>query len=226
MATALGPDLLRFLGELRAHNERDWFQANKERYEKSARDPFLRFLTELAPKIKKLSPHFVVDASPTGGSMMRIYRDTRFSKDKSPYKTMVAAHFQHHKGKDGAMPAFLLRLTPGDSMVGAGIWQPEPAALKKIRDHIVAHTKIWQRVTSGRQLGTGCVMGEALKRPPAGYDANHPNIEDLKRKDFGLGVPITDAAVTRADFLDTVVEGLRTAAPFLEFLTKAMGLPF
>src|SRR5215468_1462069 len=139
---------MRFLRELAAHNNREWFQKNKERYERSVRDPFLRFVADLQPRLAKISPHFVADPRPVGGSMMRIYRDTRFAKDKAPYKTEVAAHFWHAKGKEGAMPAFHLRLEPGHSTVGAGIWRPEPFALKKIRQAIAKDAKSWQRVIS------------------------------------------------------------------------------
>src|SRR5229473_2352080 len=123
-----------FLKELRAHNNRDWFQANKERYEEQVREPFLRLIADLAPGLKKTNSSFVADPSSNGGSMMRIYRDIRFSKDKSPYKTFVAAHFWHARGKEGGMSAYYLRLEPGGSVIGAGIWRPEPAALKGIRD--------------------------------------------------------------------------------------------
>jgi uncharacterized protein (TIGR02453 family) len=224
---SFSPDLFRFLNELRAHNERDWFSANKERYEQSVRDPFLQLIADLGPRLKKISPHFVADPRPVGGSMMRIYRDTRFSKDKTPYKTAVAAHFWHQKGKEGATPAFHLRLEPGRSTVGGGIWQPEPGPLKKIRQAIADDARRWQKITSERQLGTGCgMMGESLKRPPPGFDANHPCIEDIKRKDFGISVPLADGRVAQAGFLDDVVDGLKAAAPFLEFLTRAVGLPF
>jgi uncharacterized protein (TIGR02453 family) len=220
-------DLFRFLTELRDHNERDWFNANKARYEQSARDPFLRLIADLAPKLKKISAHFVADASPVGGSMMRIYRDTRFAKDKTPYKTGLAATFWHAKAKEGAMPAFHLRLEPDHSSVGAGIWRPEPGPLKKIRSAIASDTKRWQRITSDQQLGSGCgMMGESLKRPPPGFDANHPCIEDIKRKDFGLSAPLDVKRLTQAAFLDDVVDGMRAATPFLEFVTKSIGLAF
>ncbi len=220
-------DLFRFLAELAAHNNRDWFLAHKERYEESVRDPFLRFVTDLAPRLKKISPQFVADPRPVGGSMMRIYRDTRFSKDKSPYKTAVMAHFGHAHGGDGATPAFFLRLRPKESSVGAGIWQPEPAALKQIRDAIVDDEKQWQKIRSGRQLGRGCAMaGESLKRPPAGFAADHPYIEDLKRKDFAVTTPLDDKRVASAAFMDDVTDAFAQAAPFLKFLTGAIGLKF
>src|SRR5262249_37434749 len=154
MATAeyFTPELFRFLSQLRAHNNRDWFEANRQRYEQSVREPFLRFIADIAPRLKKISPHVVADPRPIGGSMMRIHRDIRFAKDKSPYKTAIAAHFWHDKAKEGAMPSFFLRLAPGESMAGTGIWHPEPAALKRIRMAIADDPKGWQRATSGRDF--------------------------------------------------------------------------
>ena len=124
-----GPGLFRFLRDLKTHNERRWFEANKQRYKADVQAPFLRLITDLAPALKEIGG--VADPSPNGGSMMRIYRDIRFSKDKSPYKTYAAAHFRHAKSKAGAAPVYYLHLEPGDSVIGGGIWQPEPKALKK-----------------------------------------------------------------------------------------------
>lgn len=218
-------DLFNFLKELSVHNNRDWFQANKERYEKQVRDPFLRLIADLGPGLKKINPHFVADPKPNGGSMMRIYRDIRFSKDKSPYKTSVAAHFWHEKGKDGAMPAYYLHLEPSSSLIGGGIWRPGPAALKKIRDRIVSHSKDWQRSTADFRSGSRWSMGgESLKRPPSGYDSNHPLIEDLERKDFVVGSRLSDRDVLRRDFLDLVLDNFRSMAPLIRFLSSAVGL--
>ena len=221
------PDLMRFLSELAAHNDRDWFAANKERYERSVRDPFLRFVADLQPRLAKISKHFVADPRPVGGSMMRIYRDTRFAKDKSPYKTAVAARFWHKKGKEGATPAFFLRLQPGDSIVGAGIWHPEPTALARIRTAIVDDDKTWARIKAGRDFRATCGMaGESLKRPPRGFDASHPFIEDLKRKDFATRSPLDAKRVASASFMNDVLDAFATSAPFLAFVTEAIGLPF
>jgi uncharacterized protein (TIGR02453 family) len=221
------PDFLGFLRELARHNNRDWFNANKERYEGSVRDPFLRFVADLQPLLKKISPHFVADPSPVGGSMMRIYRDTRFSKDKTPYKTAVTAHFWHSKGKEGATPAFYLRLQPSDASVGAGIWHPEPGALRKIRKAIVDDSNTWERVKDERTFRSSCRMaGESLKRPPPGFDAKHPFIEDIKRKDFATSAPLDDGRVASATFMDDVLEAFRMSSPFLAFVTKAVGLSF
>ena len=111
-------------------------------------------------------------------------------------------------------------------MIGGGIWQPEPKALKKIRDKIVGDPKAWGQATTGGALGSTCRMaGESLKRAPAGYDPAHPFIEDIKRKDFAISTPLTDQEVTDGDFLNLVLQRLRATAPFVQFLSNAVGLP-
>ena len=122
---------LEFFSELHAHNNREWFLANKGRYEQEVQQPFLRLIADLAPTLKKIAPGFLADPRPNGGSMMRIYRDIRFSKDKSPYKTYAAAHFWTKRGKHETGPAFYLRLEPRGSVLGGGIWQPDPKALRR-----------------------------------------------------------------------------------------------
>lgn len=195
------PDLFDFLDELRVHNERDWFQRNKDRYEKVVRDPFLHFIADLAKPLRQISPYFIADPRPVGGSMMRIYRDIRFSRDKSPYKTAIAAHFSHSKGEDGSSPAYYVHLEPDHCSIGAGVWRPEPKALNHIRDAIVAKPKRWEQITNGAEFRSSCGMaGESLKRPPNGYDPNHPLIESLKRKDFATSSPLKDRDVLRREF--------------------------
>jgi uncharacterized protein (TIGR02453 family) len=218
-------EFFKFQKELMAHNEREWFLRNKERYETSVRDPFLRFIADLASPLRQIDSHYVADPRPTGGSMMRIYRDTRFARDKRPYKTAVAAHFWHAMGKGETAPAYYLHLEPGSSAIGAGMWRPEPPALRMIRDAIVADPKRWRRATSGGEFRSSCGMsGESLKRPPAGYDPDHPFIDDLKRKDFTVSSPLADAQVCGDEVLELVLKGFRTAAPFVEFLANAVGL--
>src|SRR5262249_19876168 len=137
-------DLFGFLKDLRSHNERDWFNANKERFEKSVKEPLEQLVGALGPKLPK--PYR------DGGKLSRIYRDTRFSKDKSPYKTEMFLHFTHAKGREGATPAFYVHVEPGHIMVGGGVWQPEPQALKAIRDRIVSKPDGWKRAKTGGAL--------------------------------------------------------------------------
>ena len=219
------PELFKFLTELHANNQREWFERNKPRYESAVREPFLRLIAALGPPLKKINPRIVVDPRPVGGSMMRIYRDIRFSRDKSPYKVSVAAHFRDARARDEGAPAYYLHFEPGSSMIGSGMWRPSATALKGIRDAIVAEPKRWQRITNGAVFGSSCGMaGESLKRPPAGYDPNHPLIDDLKRKDFAMSTPLADRQVCAPDLLETIVDGFRAAAPFVEFLASAVGI--
>jgi uncharacterized protein (TIGR02453 family) len=226
MASYFTPETFRFLKQLADHNNREWFEKNKPRYEESAREPMLRFITDLAPRLRKIDKHYEADPRPVGGSMMRIYRDVRFSKDKSPYKTALAAHFGYEGGSDEACPAFYLHVAPGDTMTGAGVWRPPAPALGKIRDAIVARSDQWRKIVAGKDFGSTCgMMGEKLARPPKGYDPNHPLIEDLKRKDFALRVELSEKQVCAPDFLDAFVDTCRKLSPFVQFLAGALELP-
>lgn len=139
------PRLFKFLKDLEKHNDRSWFQANKERYEADVKAPMLSFIGDFAGPLRKVSPHLVADPRPNGGSMFRIYRDTRFARDKRPYKTAASAQFRHDAGKDVHAPGVYLHLEPGSVFVGVGIYRPEPAIANRVRDAIVADPKGWRR---------------------------------------------------------------------------------
>jgi uncharacterized protein (TIGR02453 family) len=221
------PELFGFLTELKANNNREWFQANKQRYESQVREPLLRFITDFGLRLAEISPHYVADARKSGGSLFRIYRDVRFSKDKSPYKTAAGVQFRHESGKDVHAPGFYLHLEPGEVFVGVGIWHPDNKTLGKIRDAIVENSDRWQRAkTDAAFAKTFTLGGDSLKRAPKGYDPEHPLIDDLKRKDFIASTPFSQADACRVDFIDRFAETCRTSAPFMEFLTTAIGLPW
>jgi uncharacterized protein (TIGR02453 family) len=223
-AGLLGAGLFRFLKDLKAHNEREWFQENKARYEAEARDAMLRFIGEFSGPLSTISKHFVADPRPSGGSMFRIYRDTRFSKDKTPYKTHLAAHFPHRAAQAGGVhgPGFYLHLEPGGSFAGGGLWHPEPEALFKVRQAIATKTKAWKKL---RESGLE-IEGDALQRVPQGFAADHPCAEDLKFKDFYTVTSFTNAQVLAPDFLEQVTQACRQASPLVAFLCKAMELPW
>jgi len=184
------PDLFTFLRQLKRHNDREWFAKNKERYQQVVVEPAMEFISGFAPHLAKLSIHFVADARPTRGSLFRIYRDTRFSSDKIPYKTHIGIHFSHESGKDAHAPVFYLHLEPDGCFAAAGVWHPDNRALTKIRTAIVAQPEQWKKATRKLEL-----EGESLTRPPKGFDPNHPFIEDLKRKDFVASVALTEEQV-------------------------------
>lgn len=218
-------DLFQFLSDLKENNDREWFQQNKPSYEAHARDPFLRLIADLRPGMELINPRIVVDPSPTRGSMFRIYRDIRFAADKSPYKTHMSAFFQHARSKAAADPGYYLHLQPAHCMMAAGLWHPDPRAAQKVRSAIVANPKKWREITAGRKLGSPCTMvGESLKRPPAGIDPNHPLIEDLKRKDFAISAPLSESDVCGPKLLKVILAYYKATAPFIQFLSEAVGL--
>ena len=226
-AQLITPALFDFLRELGANNERPWFEANKARYRAEVRDPMLNFIQAFAEPLAEISPHFRADPRANGGSLFRIYRDTRFSKDKTPYKTNVGAHFRHAAGRDAHAPGFYLHLEPGMCFAGCGVWHPDSPTLGRIRDAIVEKPDEWKRITTGGEFcRTFRLAGEALKRPPRGYDPEHPLIEDLKRKDFVAIADVEEAEAVRPDFLDRFAAIARAGADFTDFLCKAVGVPF
>ncbi len=227
MARSFTPALFSFLRDLEANNERPWFQANKDRYERSVKEPALGFVQDFAPHLAKISPHFVADPRPVGGSMFRIYRDTRFSKDKTPYKTYTGIQFRHEAGKDVHAPGFYLHLEPGAVFAGVGLWHPDATTARMIREAIVADPDRWRKVTrSKRFTDVYTLEGDTLKRPPRGFDPEHPYLEDLKRKDFIATARLTQKAVTSDGFVDEYAKLLKRGAPFMAFLCDAVGVPF
>jgi uncharacterized protein (TIGR02453 family) len=212
-----------FLRELGRHNERAWFEANKQRYLDDVRDPLLRFVAAAGPRLAKISRHVVADPRPVGGSLFRIHRDVRFSKDKRPYKTHPALAFRHAEGRETPAPGFYLHLGPGDVFAGAGLWRAPPEAVKQVRDAIAADPARWQKVASACPLGE---EEDTLKRVPRGYDATHPCVEDLKRKSFTTGRRFTERGASASDFLERFTGACRDAAPLMQFLSRALGVPW
>jgi uncharacterized protein (TIGR02453 family) len=218
---------LTFLEDLEKNNDRDWFAANKARYEECAREPMLAFIRAMAPRLKRISPHIAVSDRKAGGSMGRIHRDVRFSKDKSPYKTHAGLHFRHEAAADVHAPGFYLHLEPGQSFVGVGIWHPEPPTLKRLREAVARDAAGWRRATAAAGFKKRYrLSGDALKTPPRGFDPEHPLIEDIKRKDFIAVADLRDAQVLARDFPRRFAETCAAGAPFVGWLCKAVGVPF
>lgn len=225
--TYITPELFTFFRELQENNNREWFQTNKERYEKQVREPLLEFITDFGLRLAEISPHYVADARKSGGSLFRINRDIRFSKDKSPYKTQAGVQFRHESGKDAHAPGFYLHLEPGGVFGGVGLWHPDTQTLNKIRDKIVAAPEKWERIKADEAFTSLFTLeGDSLKRAPKGYDPDHPLIEDLRRKDFIAVTPFSEDETCQPAFIERFAETCHTAAPFVGFLTTAIGLPF
>ena len=218
------PATLQFLKELAANNDRDWFQANKPRYERDVKEPALRFIADFAEPLHRVSPHFRADPRAAGGSLFRIYRDVRFSKDKSPYKTHTGIHFRHEAGKDAHAPGFYLHIEPGGSFAACGIWRPPTPALTAIRQSIMDDPEAWTEARDAAPFRAAFELsGDSLKKAPRGTDPNHPLIEDLKRKDFIGVAPLGEEVLVAEDFIDRFAALCQRAAPFQRWLCEALG---
>lgn len=217
-------DLFKFLKDLRQNNRRDWFLNNKERYEDEVKHPSLQFISDFGPHLRKISPNFTADPRPVGGSLFRIHRDVRFSKDKSPYKTFAGVQFRHEAGKDAHAPGYYLHLDPGNIFVGAGCWRPAREALESIRDAIVEDPDRWTEARDALVSAGFAFEGDSLKRPPRGYPPEHRQIGDLKRKDFIAVRHLSDEAVLAPDFVAAFAGMCSEAAPLMRFLTSAIGV--
>ena len=141
-----------FLDELAANNDRTWFEANKPRYESLVRQPALELIEAMGPVLEKFAPEFRAEPRKVGGSLMRVFRDTRFSRDKSPYKTNIGIQFRHALGKDVHAPGFYLHVAGDECFFGAGCWHPEADALGRIRDLIAAKPERWFAVRDDRKF--------------------------------------------------------------------------
>jgi uncharacterized protein (TIGR02453 family) len=212
-------DTPQFLKELGKNNNKPWFDANKKRFQDNVQAPALEFVRAMAPRLKKISPHLVADDRKSGGSMMRIYRDVRFSKDKSPYNTHVALRFMTEAGGCG----YYMSIQADGVMLGSGAWQPDKDPLLAIRKAIAADCKAFTAAFSVKGWSPG---GETLARPPQGFDKEHPCMEHLKRKDFVLFRNLPVSVLNKADLADQIASEFADTKALNKCLAKALGEKF
>jgi uncharacterized protein (TIGR02453 family) len=217
----------RFLRDLKANNNRDWFNENKPRYEEVLRQPFLQLIADLQAPLAKISPHFVADPRTQGGSMFRIHRDTRFANDKTPYKTWSGARLFHERSRQVDAPSFYLHIQQGDCFVGGGKWHPEPESIKRIREFIVNNPAAWKKATRSKSFTSHFMLGgDSMVRPPRGFDANHELIEDIKRKDFVASERFADSIASSAELKPLLVDRFKRIAPMVDYLCASLDLEF
>ncbi|MGD8322899.1 MAG: TIGR02453 family protein [Gammaproteobacteria bacterium] len=208
------------------HNNKAWFEKHRESYEIDVREPALAYIEAMRPILRRISKHFTAIAKRSGGSLMRVHRDMRFASHNEPYKTNIGIQFRHERGRDVHAPGFYLHVEPGQCFLGAGIWRPEPAALRAIRMEIADRPAAWRRVLNARFAEQFELQGQQLTRPPKGFAANAPCMEDLRRKDYIALSPASDAFIRRADLPATSGERFAAAAPLMRFLCGALDLDF
>ena len=223
-AERITPALFSFLEDLRDNNERAWFQSNRARYERHVREPLLAFTAALQEPLAEISPSVLAIPKKQGGSLFRIHRDIRFSKDKSPYKRWAALQFRHEAAKDVHAPGFYLHFEPGNVLAAAGIWRPARPELDAVRQAIHEDPDAWTSMRSAVEAAGWSFGGESLKRIPRGFEPEHALADELKLKDYVISVPLTEEQVCRPGFLDEYVELCRAAAPLPAYLCGVLGL--
>lgn len=219
----------KFLRDLEANNNKEWWDSNKGRYVDLVREPALEFISDFSSYLKTLAPHFTADARTVGGSLMRPFRDVRFSKDKTPYKTNIGIQFRHEAGKDIHAPGYYLHLEPGENFAGVGLWSPETKVAHAIRRKINDEPDAWKKAAHSKVFTGSWSLShpeDALKRVPKDYDADHPFADDIRLKSFVAGQKLSQKTVTSENFSRVFADELKKASEFNRFLCDAVGLPY
>lgn len=211
---AIAHTTLEFLRDLTSHNERDWFQANKARYEAAKRD----VETLVADIERGLSKTDEIEEA----KLFRIYRDVRFSKNKAPYKTHFGAYFKRAtKLRRGG---YYLHIEPGNSFAGGGFWNPNPQDLKRIRDEFAIDAAPMRKILADplfkRLFGT--LQGEELKTAPKGFSIDHPAIDLIRKKQFIVMRPFTDEQVLEESFADEVLLTFEAMQPWFDYMSEVL----
>ncbi|MFQ5518995.1 MAG: DUF2461 domain-containing protein [Mariprofundus sp.] len=215
-----------FLAQLADNNNRDWFADHKQDYEDQVRTPALAFIDAVGARLPEIAPHFVADSRKMGGSLMRVYRDTRFGKDKTPYKTNIGIQFRHEVGRDVHAPGYYVHISGGRCFVGIGIWRPPSDVLLKIRTAIIEKPDAWVAARDDPRFSRWFALsGDSLKTAPRGFDKTHPQLEDLRRKDFIAISDIAPALVEQQEFADIACDYFTAGLPLMQFLCRALRLP-
>ncbi|HEU4321455.1 MAG TPA: TIGR02453 family protein [Acidimicrobiia bacterium] len=230
MTVYFKPAVFQFLRDLEANNEKTWWERNKPRYAELIQQPALDFIENFGERLCDISPHFVASTNLNGGSLMRPYRDVRFSQDKTPYKTNVGIQFRHERGKDVHAPGFYVHIEPSQNFAGAGLWHPETKVARQIRQAINDNPTDWGNVAHTRSFTETWSLGDhdddRLQRIPKDLDPDHPYPDDLRLRSFTAGTRLTQKSVTSAVFADDLLTTFKKAAPYTRFLCEAIGVPF
>lgn len=216
-----------FLSALADNNTREWFAEHKQDYEDLVRTPALDFISDMGNELPAISPHFRALPKKVGGSLMRVQRDTRFGRDKTPYKTNIGIQFRHEVGKDIHAPGYYVHIAPDECFVGVGLWRPNTDALFKIREGITKNGEAWEKARDDKSFNQYFELaGDALTNAPRGFARDHPLVEDLKRRDFIGLAGLNKANVTAGDFRNLVTARFKQAEPMMRFLCGALELRF
>ena len=222
---------LAFLRGLKRHNDRAWFEANRPAYEAEAKQPMRELIEEMDVRLTRFAPEIIGDPK---RSMFRIYRDIRFSPDKSPYKTHASCWFYHRDGSravgresGGGGAGFYFQIAPGDSFVGGGMWMPPRDALLRLRESIAEDPKRFGKIATDRRLlrRFGGLSEEAvLRRVPRGFAPDHPAARWLKFQSFVMGRALTDAQAVSARLPALLEDDFRLMLPLVRWINGVLEL--
>lgn len=220
MAATISKKTMKFLKDLKDNNNREWFADNKPRYEE-AKEEFEAFIAELIKNIARFDP-LIAEVNPKK-AIFRIYRDVRFSKDKSPYKINFGAHFSGSPSKIHDRAGYYLQIQPGNNFLGGGAYLPPTEWLNKIRQEIDYNTQEFKKVLNSASFKKyfGELQGDKLKTVPKGYPKDHPELELLKFKSYLAMNSCDDKLVTSDDFLKHATSAFKAIKPFDDFLNRA-----
>ena len=225
------PKVFIFLNEVEKNNNRAWWEKNKDRYIEVIREPAKAFIEDFGSRLQAISEHFVADTRTNGGSLMRPYRDTRFSADKTPYKTNVGIQFRHEMGKDVHAPGFYIHIEPGACFAGIGMWKPEAKVARQIRKRIHEKPSEWKKATKYKRFTS--VWDEIaddeiphLKRVPKEFDADFVYSDDLRLRTFIAGSKLTHREVISPDFDELLARRFTIGSDLNRFLCQAIGLGY
>lgn len=214
------PDTLRFLRALKRNNRREWFHDRRDEYERLLRDPMAAVIVRLGDEFKTFAPELMADPKK---SLYRIWRDTRFSADKRPLKTNVAAVFPHRHGTRHSSAGLYLEIAPEWVFAGGGLYMPDPQGLHRIRERIAADPAGFSKIAGSPAIRrAGGLRGESLTRVPRGFPADHPAAEDLKRKQFLVWREWPPDLATSARFWPELLSVFRATAPLVRYLNHAL----
>ncbi len=211
---------MQFLSTLKRNNRREWFQPRKHIYEEQVKGPMADLVTALSAEMMRFGPEYVADPAK---AIYRIYRDTRFSKDKSPYKTHVAAVFPRRGLGKHSGAGLYFHIAPDEVLIGGGIYAPEPGELLIVRQHIAAHPRAFRSIVDSPALRKfDGLEGEKLKRVPRGFPSDHPAAEYLKYKQFLAGRVFPPEFATSPRLYPALLDCFHKMMPFLRFLNQPL----
>jgi len=215
------PEAMTFLRGLKRHNTREWFQPRKEIYEKKVKGPMLELVTALMQRMADFAPDYIADPNK---AIYRIYRDTRFSKDKTPYKTHIAAIFKHRDLGKHSGAGFYFSVGPEEIEIGGGVYMPMPEHLRAIRTYLSENHEEFRRIAAARDVRRlfGEVTGDSLSRIPKGFAADHPAADLLRMKQYLLFRTLEASLATTPKLYREVVSRFEVMSPFLEFLNRPL----